>query len=333
MRGGEIWAARDARREPLDAELAASLDDPDGCFLVGTIDEVIVGFGILVVEVLSTGDRLGRITELFVEEPARSVGVGEAISDALVDFATATGCLGVDAARPARAPLGEELLRGAGVHRPAARHAPPHPSQSPVTAPELAVGAVAMCDDRLLLIRRGHGPGAGHWSVPGGRVEAGEPLAAAVVAARSPRRPASTWSSTSCSAGSSASTTTATSSSSTFASPSSTPTRRPSRRRRRRRGRGVDHRPVRLPPRRRARPSHRRRRAPRPRRRLTASPTTPARDRPSSGIGRAPPRCTRSRRGPRAPSATPGGRRASSPTRRSGPAARASPPRPARPRP
>ncbi len=97
MRGGEIWAARDARREPLDAELAALLDDPDGCFLVGTIDEVIVGFGILVVEVLSTGDRLGRITELFVEEPARSVGVGEAISDALVDFATATGCLGVDA--------------------------------------------------------------------------------------------------------------------------------------------------------------------------------------------------------------------------------------------
>ncbi len=50
-----------------------------------------------------------------------------------------------------------------------------------MTAPELAVGAVAMCDDRLLLIRRGHGPGAGHWSVPGGRVEAGEPLAAAVV--------------------------------------------------------------------------------------------------------------------------------------------------------
>jgi 8-oxo-dGTP diphosphatase len=33
---------------------------------------------------------------------------------------------------------------------------------------------------RLLLIRRGHEPGRGLWSVPGGRVEPGETLAAAV---------------------------------------------------------------------------------------------------------------------------------------------------------
>lgn len=49
------------------------------------------------------------------------------------------------------------------------------------TAPELCVGAVAVADDRLLLVRRGHGPAAGSWSVPGGRVEAGETLAEAVV--------------------------------------------------------------------------------------------------------------------------------------------------------
>ncbi len=47
--------------------------------------------------------------------------------------------------------------------------------------PELAVGAVAVADDRLLLVRRGHGPAAGEWSVPGGRVEPGETLAEAVV--------------------------------------------------------------------------------------------------------------------------------------------------------
>lgn len=47
--------------------------------------------------------------------------------------------------------------------------------------PEVAVGAVTVDAERLLLIRRGHGPGAGLWSVPGGRVEAGETLHDAVV--------------------------------------------------------------------------------------------------------------------------------------------------------
>lgn len=37
------------------------------------------------------------------------------------------------------------------------------------------VGAIMTdADGRLLLIRRGHAPGAGLWSLPGGRVEAGE---------------------------------------------------------------------------------------------------------------------------------------------------------------
>ena len=47
--------------------------------------------------------------------------------------------------------------------------------------PEVCVGAVAVDADRLLLVRRGRGPAAGEWSVPGGRVEPGETLAEAVV--------------------------------------------------------------------------------------------------------------------------------------------------------
>ena len=46
--------------------------------------------------------------------------------------------------------------------------------------PELCVGAIALHDGNLLMIRRGHGPAAGEWSVPGGRVERGELLAEAV---------------------------------------------------------------------------------------------------------------------------------------------------------
>jgi len=47
--------------------------------------------------------------------------------------------------------------------------------------PEVCVGAVIVDDDRLLLIRRGHGPAAGEWSFPGGRVEFGETMVEALV--------------------------------------------------------------------------------------------------------------------------------------------------------
>ncbi|MFN8051233.1 MAG: NUDIX domain-containing protein [Acidimicrobiales bacterium] len=47
--------------------------------------------------------------------------------------------------------------------------------------PEICVGAVAVQDDCLLMVRRGHGPAAGRWSVPSGRIERGETAAEAVV--------------------------------------------------------------------------------------------------------------------------------------------------------
>jgi len=45
---------------------------------------------------------------------------------------------------------------------------------------EVCVGAVVVDAGRLLLVQRGRGAGVGWWSIPGGRVEAGETLADAV---------------------------------------------------------------------------------------------------------------------------------------------------------
>ena len=47
--------------------------------------------------------------------------------------------------------------------------------------PSVCVGAVAIDDGRLLLVRRVNEPGQGTWSVPGGRVEPGETIQEAVV--------------------------------------------------------------------------------------------------------------------------------------------------------
>jgi len=46
--------------------------------------------------------------------------------------------------------------------------------------PVVGVGAVVLDGDHVLLIKRGHAPLKGHWSLPGGGVETGETLEQAV---------------------------------------------------------------------------------------------------------------------------------------------------------
>ncbi|MGD0787638.1 MAG: NUDIX hydrolase [Terracidiphilus sp.] len=48
-------------------------------------------------------------------------------------------------------------------------------------APLIGVGAVVVDGGRVLLVRRGTEPMKGHWTLPGGLVEVGEPLETAVV--------------------------------------------------------------------------------------------------------------------------------------------------------
>ena len=59
------------------------------------------------------------------------------------------------------------------------RPAPPDSRQYP-DRPIVGVGAVIVDDGKVLLIRRKYEPLKGHWSLPGGMVEVGEPLEAAL---------------------------------------------------------------------------------------------------------------------------------------------------------
>ena len=97
MRGGELWAAREAWPEPLDDAYRALLNRDDALLVVGSIDDAIIGYGAVVVEKLRTGAHLGVVTDLFVEDEARAVGVGEAMVDALGAHCRAHDCIGIDA--------------------------------------------------------------------------------------------------------------------------------------------------------------------------------------------------------------------------------------------
>lgn len=97
MKGGAVWAAREARPEPVEESLEASLADEQARVVVGTIDDVPIGYAAVHVEVLHDGSRLGVVDDIFVEEEARQVGVGEAMMGDLVTWCEQQGCAGMDA--------------------------------------------------------------------------------------------------------------------------------------------------------------------------------------------------------------------------------------------
>jgi ribosomal protein S18 acetylase RimI-like enzyme len=97
MRGGALWELRESRVQPIVELFEKLLSRDDAVVLVGTIDDVVVGYASMELETLSDGRRLAVIGDLFVEPDARAVGVGEALAADLVTHAAAAGCLGIDA--------------------------------------------------------------------------------------------------------------------------------------------------------------------------------------------------------------------------------------------
>lgn len=95
-RGGEIWS-RTARRavDPVGS-MNDDLRDAATEVVLGTIDGVPLGYGVVRVDSLADGGRLGVVTDLYVDPEARGVGIGEAMMNHLVDHAGEAGCVGVD---------------------------------------------------------------------------------------------------------------------------------------------------------------------------------------------------------------------------------------------
>jgi GNAT superfamily N-acetyltransferase len=96
MKGGDVWADREARGEPLDDNLKRAFVDPDTRVLCGTIDDAVIGYAVVRIERLRDGGRLGVLEDIFVELEAREVGVGEAMVDDVIDWCRAADCIGID---------------------------------------------------------------------------------------------------------------------------------------------------------------------------------------------------------------------------------------------
>lgn len=97
QRGGAIWSQRETRPLPALSTLAEALEDPNQLVVAGTIDDVVVGYGVVRVDHLRSGRALGVVTDLYVEPEARAVGVGEAMIENVIDWCRQRHCQGIDA--------------------------------------------------------------------------------------------------------------------------------------------------------------------------------------------------------------------------------------------
>ncbi len=97
VRGGHLERQLHGRHGTVRDSFSDDLSDPQTTVFVGTIDTVVVGLLVLRLTELVNGTRIATVTDLFVQIPARGVGVGERLLAGAVEHATQTGCVGIDA--------------------------------------------------------------------------------------------------------------------------------------------------------------------------------------------------------------------------------------------
>lgn len=96
----DMWSAADGLAEPVGDSLLHELESPSSMVFIGEIDGVPLGFLIARVENVlpqAHGMEVGSIRFVFVDHPAREVGVGEAMRDIALEALRKRGITRFDA--------------------------------------------------------------------------------------------------------------------------------------------------------------------------------------------------------------------------------------------
>jgi len=91
-KGGQRYLDREARQGDLRTSFEAQMGRPDAIVVIGTIDDVAVGFSTAAIEELPTTSTIASLGEIWVLEGFRGVSIGELMLAHIRAWATDQGC-------------------------------------------------------------------------------------------------------------------------------------------------------------------------------------------------------------------------------------------------
>ncbi|MGA2530381.1 MAG: GNAT family N-acetyltransferase [Acidimicrobiales bacterium] len=95
-RGAAVHLLKEALAEPLESVMGTVVQDDNRLAILGLVDEVPVGMALGRTEELADTSRLAVVEALYVDPPAREVGVGESLLATVLEWASLKQAIGID---------------------------------------------------------------------------------------------------------------------------------------------------------------------------------------------------------------------------------------------